>query len=334
MRAVRIVGPGELRLESAPTPEPLPRQIRFRVEGCGVGRASLAAWSGVGSSRYPLRPGEPGCEAWGVVDAVGAEVRHLREGDRVAAVSACSYAELDVADAATALRIPTGLSGLPFPGHTLGGALRIIERSQVGVGQTVGVVGIGFLGALLVRLATLAGAQVIALSRRPFSLALAREMGAVSTVELGDPAQAVSEVEELTRGELCETVIDATTRQAALTLASRLVAARGKLVIAGSVDGKREVDLDIWGKRGLDVINANDARAEARLEGMKAAIEIIETEQLDPRPLYTHVYDLEDTARALEMARARPLGFIKALVRPKPISEFQARHLLAPGSGA
>ena len=84
----------------------------------------------------------------------------------------------------------------------------------------------------------------------------------------------------------------------------------------------------------VDVINANDARSEARLDGMKAAIEIIESEQLDPRSLYTHVYDLEDTAQALEMARARPLGFIKAFVRPKPVSEFQARHLLAFGSGA
>lgn len=317
MHAARIVGPGELRFEVVPPPEPTPRQIRFRVEGCGVGSASLAAWLGRGAHRYPLRPGQAGCEAWGVVDAIGKEVRNVCEGDRIAAISDFSFAEFDVAEADAVLRLPAGLSGVPFPGRALGGALRVIERSQLGVGETVAVVGVGFLGALLVRLATLGGAQVIALSRRPFSLALGREMGATWTVDLRDPERALAEVNELTQGELCDAVLEATAQQAALTLAARLVAERGKLVIAGChSDGKREVDLDLWGKRGLDVLNPHDARLDAQLAGMKAAIETIESEQLDPRPLYTHTYGLQDLARALDTAHERPLGFIKALIRP------------------
>lgn len=317
MHAARIVGPRELRFEVLPLPEPKPRQVRFRVEGCGVGNASAAAWLGLGAHRYPLAPGQTGCEAWGIVDAIGNEVRNVREGDRVAAISQHSYAEFDMADAEAVARLPPDLTGLPFPGLALGGALRAIERSQLGVGHAVAVVGIGFLGAMLVRLATLAGARVVALSRRPFSLALAREMGAAWTVDLRDPERAVAEVQELTHGDLCDAVIEATAQQAALTLAARLVAVRGKLVIAGRhCDGKREVDLDLWGQRGLDVINADDARLEAQLAGMRAAIETIESEQLDPRPLYTHIYGLDDLAQALDTACERPLGFIKALIQP------------------
>lgn len=318
MRAARIVGPGTLRFEAVPPPEPTPRQVRFRVEGCGVGKASVAAWLGLGGHRYPLDPGQLGCEAWGIVDATGSEVRNVRVGERIAAISEHSYADFDVADAGAVVRVPASLTGLPVPCRALGGALRVIERSHLGIGQAVAVVGIGFLGAMLVRLATLAGARVIALSRRPFSLALGREMGAAWTVDLRDPERAVAEVQELTHGDLCDAVVEATAQQTALTLAARLVAARGKLVIAGHhCDGKREVDLALWGQRGLDVINADDARLEAQLAGMRAALEAIESEQLDPRPLYTHSYDLKDLAQALDTACERPLGFIKALIQPQ-----------------
>jgi threonine dehydrogenase-like Zn-dependent dehydrogenase len=318
MRVARIVAPGELRFEVVPPPEPAPDQVRFRVEGCGVESATLAAWSGCGSQRYPLAPGEPGCEAWGVVDAIGDAVHDVCVGDRIAAISERGYAEMDVVDAGALLRLPAALRGVPFPGRTLAGALSAIERSRLGAGQTVAVVGIGFLGAMLVRLATLAGARVIALSRRPFSLSLGREMGAISTVDLRDPERAVAEVKELTQGELCDIAIEATARQPALTLAGRLVTARGKLVIAGRhCDGKREVDLDSWGKLGLDVINADDARLRVQVAGMKAALAAVQAEQLDPRPLYTHLYGLNDLAEALDTAQQRPLGFIKALIQPQ-----------------
>ena len=54
-------------------------------------------------------------------------------------------------------------------------ALNVFRRSGVEPGQTVAVVGVGFLGALLVQLARAAGARVLALSRRPFALQVAEQ---------------------------------------------------------------------------------------------------------------------------------------------------------------
>ena len=70
--------------------------------------------------------------------------------------------------------LPAALDGVPFPGEPLGCAINIFRRSDIEAGQTVAIVGIGFLGALLTQLAAHAGARVIAISRRPFALDVAR----------------------------------------------------------------------------------------------------------------------------------------------------------------
>jgi D-arabinose 1-dehydrogenase-like Zn-dependent alcohol dehydrogenase len=82
--------------------------------------------------------------------------------------------------------LPEALAGQPFPGEPLGCAMNIFRRSEIAPGQTVAIVGIGFLGAILTRLASEAGARVIAVSRRPFSLEIARAMGAAETIPMDD----------------------------------------------------------------------------------------------------------------------------------------------------
>ena len=55
--------------------------------------------------------------------------------------------------------------------------MNILRRSGIEAGQTVAIVGIGFLGAILTRFGSMPGARVIAISRRPFSLDVARRHG-------------------------------------------------------------------------------------------------------------------------------------------------------------
>ncbi len=50
------------------------------------------------------------------------------------------------------------------------------------------IIGIGFLGAILTRLASDMGARVIAISRRDFARDIARRMGAAETIPLADHA--------------------------------------------------------------------------------------------------------------------------------------------------
>jgi len=315
MRAAVVSGPGEMRLEQAALPQPGPGQVRVRLEGCGVCASNLTPWEGPEWMTFPTEPGALGHEGWGVVDAVGEGVSDLAVGDRVAALSYKSYAEYDVAEASACVKLPPELDGKPFPGEPLGCAMNIFRRADVQAGQTVAIVGIGFLGAILTRLATDAGARVIAISRRPFSLDVAKQFGAAEVVPMDDHWAIIEKVRELTEGRFCERVIEAVGKQWPLDLAAELCAERGKLIVAGyHQDGPRQVNMQLWNWRGLDVINAHERDPAVYAQGLREAVEAVASGRLDPSSLYTHAYPLERLDEALNATRDRPDGFLKALV--------------------
>lgn len=317
MRAAVLTGPGRVETREVELPEPGPGQVRVRLEGCGVCASNLTPWAGPEWMEFPTGPGDLGHEGWGVVDAVGDGVESVRPGDRVAALSYNSYAEYDLADADAVVPLPDSLAGEPFPGEPLGCAMNIFRRSRIEPGQTVAVVGVGFLGALLTRLATDAGARVIAVSRRPFSLEVARTMGAAETIPLGDRKEVVERVKEMTDGVLCDRVIEAVGKQEPLDLSAELTRERGRLMIAGyHQDGPRQVNMWLWNWRGLDVINAHERDPRVYVRGIREAVDAVASGRLDPSPLYTHTFPLDRLGEALNATRDRPDGFLKALIVP------------------
>ena len=317
MQAAVLAGPADMRTETAPVPEPGQGEIRIRLEGCGVCASNVEPFEGQPWSTFPSEPGAMGHEGWGLVDAVGEGVTEFAVGDRVAALSGKSFAQYDVARADQTVKLPPELAGKPFPGEPLGCAFNIFRRADIQPGQTVAIIGIGFLGAVLTKLATDAGARVIAISRREFTLDLARRYGAAETIPMHDHWAIIERVMELTGGQLCDRVIEAVGKQWPLDLATAIVGFGGKLVVAGyHQDGPRQVNMQMWNWKGIDVVNAHERDPEVSMQGIRDAVEAVASGRLDPRPLYTHVYPLDRLDQALNDTRDRPDGFLKALVTP------------------
>jgi threonine dehydrogenase-like Zn-dependent dehydrogenase len=315
MRAAAIIAPGRVELADLQLPQPGSREVRVRLEGCGVCASNLPLWEGREWFTYPHPPGAPGHEGWGSIDAIGSEVEDFKPGDRVALLSYRAYAEYDTAVADAVVRLPESLNGQPFPGEALGCAFNVFRRCNIEPGQTVAVVGIGFLGALLVRLASNAGARVIAISRRRFALDLATRFGADDVVPMDDHWRIIERVKMMTGGHGCECVIEVTGHQWPLDLAAELTRERGRLVIAGyHQDGSRQVNMQLWNWRGLDVTNAHERDPQVYLAGIRAAVEAVASATLDPSSLYTHRFRLDQLGEALETMRRRPDGFLKAVI--------------------
>ena len=317
MCAAVVTGPGTVELRHVPIPQPGPGQVRVRLEGSGVCASNLTPWEGPEWMHFPTEPGDLGHEGWGTIDAIGEDVAGLQPGDRVATLGVNAYAEFDVADASAVAKIPEELIDVPFPGEPFGCAMNIFRRSEIREGQTVAIIGIGFLGAILVRLASSAGARVIAISRRRSSLELAREMGASETIAMDDHDAIIERVKELTSGRMCERVIEAVGKQWPLDLAAELTGEGGRLIVAGyHQDGPRQVNMQLWNWRGFDVINAHERDPQVALQGVKEAIEAVRSGLIDPSKLITHRYKLEQLDEALNATRDRPDGFVKAVVTP------------------
>jgi threonine dehydrogenase-like Zn-dependent dehydrogenase len=290
MRAAVFAGRRTSRLERTAAPQPGPREVVVRLQGCGVCASSLPVWEGRPWFSYPLEPGAPGHEGWGVVEEVGELVESFAGGERVALLSERAFAELDVADESALVRLPPELDGVPFPGEALGCTFNVLCRSDVRPDQRVAVVGVGFLGTVCALLAERAGAEVVKVRR-------------------GTRIKGLE--------ESCERVIETAGTQASLDVASRLVTTRGRLVIAGyHQDGPRQVDLQSWNWRGLDVVNAHERDPRVYVAGIRAAVDAAADGRLDVERLITHRLPLARLGDAFELARTRPAGFLKAVVEP------------------
>jgi len=251
-----------------------------------------------------------------MVDEVGDGVdSHLR-GTRVACLSSRAFAEYDVAEVSSIVPLPPALNGRPFPGEALACAFNVIRRARIEQDHTVAVVGIGFLGALVVGLAARAGARTIAVSRRAYALEIAQQQGAAHVIQSSSATETIDAILKLTAGDGCRCAIEVAGTQFTLDVASAIVGVHGRLVIAGyHQDGPRSVDMQSWNWRGLDVVNAHERNPQQYVDGIQSAIAAIDG-GWNPDPLYTHLVELPQLNRALDLLADRPPGFVKSLVVP------------------
>jgi NADPH:quinone reductase len=315
VRAARLVGPGRFELEERDAPAPGAGEVLVRVAGCGVCASNLRPWEGTAGVSYPLEPGAPGHEVYGRIEALGPGAAGLAVGDPVVALSYHGFAELDIASADAVVTLPSALANRPVLGEPLACAVNIADRSGIRDGDTVVVLGTGFLGSVLVCLARRASARVVAVSRRPESLDAAGRMGAHELLTYADDV--AGRVSALTGGAMADVVIECTGRQEPLDLGAVLTRVRGRLVIAGyHQDGSRTVNMQLWNWRGLDVINAHE-RAPARYtSGMRKAVQLVQEGVLDPESLISHYFPLSAIDTAFQAAAARGASFLKAVILP------------------
>jgi threonine dehydrogenase-like Zn-dependent dehydrogenase len=318
MRAAVISSAGACRIEEVPLPPLAPNEVLVRLEGSGVCASNIPVWEGRPWFTYPQAPGAPGHEGWGVVEAVGEAVAGVRPGTRAAIISSHAYAEYDVCDASALVPLPDSLADVPMPGEPLACAVNVMKRINLQPGAWIAIVGIGFMGAVLTRLAALRGAHVIAISRRRFALDVAERFGADALLSFDDPQHVCDEVRRIVGDEMLRYVVEAVGTQSALDLATSLTGIRGRLVIAGyHQDGLRQVDLQQWNWKGLDVVNAHERDTSRYVEGLRAAVQLVADDEIDVKPLLSEPFPLESLDAAFRSTIDRPDGFMKAIVTPR-----------------
>ncbi|MCT2586264.1 medium chain dehydrogenase/reductase family protein [Actinophytocola gossypii] len=158
-------GPEMLAVRDDDAVPPGRGEVRVRVEASGVSFAEVQMLRG----RYPMQPKfpfVPGYDLVGTVTEVGAEVRGVRVGDRVAAMTRTgAWRSHVVVRAADVVPVPAAIESGTAAAVVMNGVTAWQMTHQVArvrSGQTVLVHGAsGGVGSLLVRLAVRAGARVL-----------------------------------------------------------------------------------------------------------------------------------------------------------------------------
>jgi len=310
-RAFEVTGQRQFELVDRQRREPLPGEVRLRVQACGVCHSDVLAVEGLRAD--PSKPVVPGHEIAGVVEAVGPGVTAWHEGDRVGVgflnghCGECEpcrrgdfvncaiqqqtgttvdggYAEVTYARASGLVRLPdemdpADLAPLLCAGLTV---YRALLQGGDGAlpGALVAIQGIGGLGHLGIQYAAKLGYRVAAIARGSEKADLARQLGADHYIDsvASNPAAALQEL-----GGAAAIVATASNGASMSPLIAGL-APRGKLMVVGAAEEPIEVGTSdiIFGTRSLvgsltgSSIENEDNLQLAQRRGIRSMNEIME----------------------------------------------------------
>jgi len=78
--------------------------------------------------------------------------------------------------------------------------------------------------------------------------------------------------------------------------------------------GLRQVDMELWNWKALDVLNAHERRADYQMDCMRRGLALLAAGRLDTASLVTHRTALDRVDEAFRALYMKPAGFIKAVV--------------------
>jgi NADPH2:quinone reductase len=230
-------GPEVLRLEEHDPGAPGSGEVRVRIAAAGVNFIDVYMRTGL----YPRPvPFVLGLEGAGLVEAVGAGVQGLSEGDRVAWSSvAGSYAAVVLAPASSLVRVPEGMSDETAAAVMLQGMTAhylVHGTRETRPGDTALVhAAAGGTGLLLVQTLKHAGATVFGTCSTEEKAKLAREAGCDHVIRYTEQ-DVVEEVRGRTDGRGVDVVYDSV-GQTTIDASLRSLRVRGLLVLFGQSSG-------------------------------------------------------------------------------------------------
>lgn len=207
-------GPEVLRLEELDLSEPGPNEARIRLSASGVNYLDIRQRTGDYKTTLPVVIGNEGV---GTVEAVGAQVRDVRVGDRVGWIMAGGTYTTHANVAADRLvPIPAAVddrtaAAVLMQGLTAHSLATTVH--PIAAGETILVHGVaGGLGGMLCEIAHMRGARVIGTVTRADKEAAAKEIGADEVIvrEREDFAGAAK---RLTDGRGVDVVLDGMGRE-------------------------------------------------------------------------------------------------------------------------
>ena len=341
MKALRIHGPLDMRIEEVPVPTLERDQVLVRVAAVGICATDIELFDGrmpyirQGLTRLPLTPGH---EWSGVVEQVGAEVENVHVGDAVCgdislgcgqchscltgAYHLCdrrselgviredgAFAQFLRTRARHVYRVPAGLSlqeaAFAEPAAT---CLNGLRRTGVAAGDRAAVFGDGVIGFITAQICKCMGAsRVVLIAPTSDHQRVAGELG----IALLDASRedVLDEVPRILGGPP-EVVSECSGDPEALNTAIHLTAPGGRMNVL-SITGASSVPADIDSLVTRDIVMVGSL---ASPNAFVPALRLLASGAIKVRPLISRIYPFEEALEAFNFVRLRRQPRIKILV--------------------
>jgi (R,R)-butanediol dehydrogenase / meso-butanediol dehydrogenase / diacetyl reductase len=309
LKAVRLHGVGQLRVEDLPVPALPPGHLRLRIKASGICGSDLHNFrTGRWISKIPVTPGH---ELAGEVIDVGEDVRSFVPGDLVVADSrvpcgicpACKegkenickrlgyigevcdggFAEFVTLPEDRLLRVPAGIPAtIAALSEPLGVALHLIRKLDAARGQPILIAGAGPVGGLAaIALNYLGFGPLFLIERNEARASLVSSLANAKVVRADEHEIAVVAPDGF------RYIIEATGATGVLSLLGRVVASGGRLALVGLFHGDCSFDFNAVIEREVSIVGCSvfqDEQAQA-LELLPALLPKLERVITEPLTL-------------------------------------------------
>jgi D-arabinose 1-dehydrogenase-like Zn-dependent alcohol dehydrogenase len=343
MKAERFYADSKtIAVEDVPIPEPGPGEVLVKVAFCGICHSDLSLINGTFPAMRPVVT--QGHEASGTIAKLGPDVIGWTVGDRVvvAAGRPCTqcancrrgdvtnclaiqlmafaydgaWAEYTIAQAAGLTRVPDNVpleqaAILADAVSTPFGA--VVRTGKVGIGESVGVWGVGGVGTHIVQLARLVGAvPVIAVDVKPEVLDRATELGADYAFDARD-AQLAEKITDATGGRRLDVAFDAVGLKSTFEQALDNLTVGGRLVAVGmSAEAPTVGPTSMFGLTQKQVLG----HLGYQNVDIETLATLVSTGRLDISRSISEIVSLDDVRLGIEKLERQHGSPIRILVQP------------------
>ncbi|MFP4005632.1 MAG: zinc-dependent alcohol dehydrogenase [Candidatus Hadarchaeia archaeon] len=342
MKAARIYGKKDMRVEDVDKPEINDSEVLIKTKACGICGTDAAMYMGEYLSKTPVIPGH---EFAGEVVEVGDDVESVDIGDRVmpdenVSCGTCywckrqqklfcpslyqigigedgGFAEYFKAPGRNVHHLPSDLSYEEATlAEPLACATSCVDRGEVVSSDVVTVLGDGPLGVFCAKAAQLEGASKVILSgHHDYRLELGKTLGADITVNSNEE-DLEEVVNNVTDGRGADVVIEAVGHASTYEKAVDLVRRGGNVSVMGVPPQGETVELDAFD----DIFNKEltfHVSFAGTYDTWLRALTLIDSGKVEVEPLITHRTSIDDLEKAVKMVRDKDDEAFKIIASPE-----------------
>lgn len=343
MKAVLFYAPGDIRYEEVNIPELKSGEVLVKIDTALTCGTDVKTYKRGHPVLIKSVPSGFGHEFSGVIEKVGSNVLDFSVGQRVVAANSapcdnCFYCRINKPNLCEHLEFLNGAYAeyivvpekivkhnlLTIPDNVsfqeaaltepLSVVMHGIDRSCIKKGMTVGVLGIGPIGQMFVKLAKLKGARVIAMGRNPLKLKLANEFGGadevINLLDFKDPVEHVRQLTPESKG--FDVIIEAVGMPEIWEKAISLTRRGGTINLFGGCKSGTKVQIDTR-RLHYDELNIISVFHHTPYFVAKA-LELIATNQVDFSQMITESMPLHDLKKAFDKYEKSEV--IKVAIKP------------------
>lgn len=337
MKAIKVVKPFQVEIVDVPKPEiKKGDDVIVKITSGGICGSDIQIWNGTNSlATYPRIIGH---EFGGIVTEVGADVTHVKVGDKVAVdpVVSCGhcyackigrhnvcstlevmgvhrdggFAEYIIADKKNIHKFhkdfDESLLGIVEP-YTIG--VQINNRGQIKKGDKVLIMGSGPIGITAMQVAKRNGAEVMMTDLVKERLDKARSMGADEVVLIGEE-DLNKRLDQFTDGEGIPVIVDTVCVPSSFEQCVQLASPAGRIVVIGLKNQPSQITMADITKKELTIIGSR-----LNCNCFDEVIAGFEDGSLQPDQLMTKAYNYADIEDAFQMIKEHPQDVLKIVVK-------------------